>query len=313
MHSHQYEVQGKRLLVAIWLNVAITIAQVVGGLISGSLALISDSLHNFSDVSALLISYIANKLTLRKSTSDKTYGYKRAEILAAFINSASLILVAGFLIFEAVRRLTLPSVPEIISSWIIVLAAFSILANGISVLIIQKDAKHNMNIKSAYLHLFTDMLSSVAVLGGGLLIYYFQIYWIDPVISMLIAFYLIIISWNLISKTLGVLMQFAPKEINLENIAEFVKSFPEVHNIHHVHLWQLDDNNIHFEAHLEIKEDYSISHVCKCLQNIEAGLIEKYKITHITLQPEIDRNCEEDLVSQENDRGIKKSPESMKP
>ena len=91
------------------------------------------------------------------------------------------------------------------------------------------------------------------------------------------------------------------REINLENIAEFVKSFPEVDNIHHVHLWQLDDNNIHFEAHLEIKEDYSISHVCKCLQTIEAGLIEKYEITHITLQPEIDRNCEEDLVSQEND------------
>ena len=175
MHSHPSEIQGKRLLVAIWLNVAITIAQVVGGIISGSLALISDSLHNFSDVSALLISYIANKLTLRKSTSGKTYGYKRAEILAAFINSASLILVAGFLIFEAVRRLTLPSVPEIISSWVIALAAFSILANGISVLIIQKDAKHNMNIKSAYIHLFSDMLSSVAVLGGGLLIYYYQI------------------------------------------------------------------------------------------------------------------------------------------
>ncbi|MGK0290166.1 MAG: cobalt-zinc-cadmium efflux system protein, partial [bacterium] len=177
-HDHSHKVQGSRLVLTIVLNLLITIAQLIGGLISGSLSLLSDALHNFSDVVALIISYIANRLILRKQTKGQTFGYRRAEIIAALINAITLIIIALILIKEATSRLLLSDYAEIKSEWIIWLALFSILMNALCVLILQKDAKENLNIRSAYIHLFSDMMTSVAVFLGGLAIYYFKIFWI---------------------------------------------------------------------------------------------------------------------------------------
>ena len=216
-HNHSHQLSGKKLFISIVLNVSITVAQFIGGIISGSLALISDAVHNFSDVISLIISYLANLLTNnKKQTAHRTFGFKRAEIIAAFINSASLIIIAVFLGFEAFKRLKNP--PELESNIVIYLALLAIIANGISVLLLKKDADHNLNMKAAYLHLMSDMLTSVAVLMGGLLMKYFQIYWLDAVLTILISIYLLFMSWHIFIDSLQILMLFAPKDLKIDDI-----------------------------------------------------------------------------------------------
>ena len=295
-HSHNHNnLKGKKLGITIILNLIITIAQVIGGLISGSLSLLSDALHNFSDVISLIISYIASILSNKKQTVTKTFGYKRAEILAAFINASTLIIIAIFLAIEAFKRF---ETPEIISSkWVIILAAASILLNGLSVFILQKDAKSSLNIKSAYLHLLSDMFTSVAVLIGGILMYYYKIYWIDGVLTMAIAIYLVYVSWGLLIDSLKVLMLFTPSSITLNSINKEIILIPEVENIHHVHVWQLDDKQIHFEAHVDFKENLTLDNVNLILQQIRAMLHKKFDIEHVTLQPEYNICNKKELVS----------------
>ena len=167
-HSHRKDFKGRNLLISIFLNLAITIAQVIGGFISGSISLLSDALHNLSDVISLIVSYIATWLSKKSASLNRTFGYKRAEILAAFVNAAALVVIAVFLIAEAIERFKSPI--EIDSNIVIWLSLIGILGNGFSVLLLKKDAKSNMNMKSAYLHLFTDMLASIAVLIGGFLL-----------------------------------------------------------------------------------------------------------------------------------------------
>src|SRR5690606_4178020 len=168
-HHHHHHSNGKdrNLMISIVVNILITAAQVVGGLVSGSLALLSDALHNFSDVISLVVSYVASKLSKQKASITRTFGYKRAEILAAFINASTLVIVAIILIIEAIKRFNNPETIE--SNLVIWLSIIAIIGNGVSVILLKKDAENNINMRSAYLHLLTDMLASVAVLVGGLL------------------------------------------------------------------------------------------------------------------------------------------------
>ena len=252
-HSHSHStLSGKNLLISIVLNFIITVAQLIGGFISGSLALISDAVHNFSDVISLTISYLANLLTRKKKQTKKsTFGYKRAEIIAAFINAVSLIVIAVFLGIEAFQRFSVQL--EIKTELVIWLAILGIAVNGFSVLLLKKDANNNLNMKTAYLHLLTDMLTSVAVLIGGLLMKYYQIYWIDAVLTLIISCYLIYMSWDILLTSLKILMLFAPKHIKIDEVVQEVSLVEGVKNIHHVHIWQLNDHDCHFEAHIEFK------------------------------------------------------------
>lgn len=295
-HRKSPQVKGTNLFISILLNVLITVAQVIGGLISGSLALLSDALHNFSDVLSLFISYIANKLAKRKASPQRTFGYKRAEIIAAFVNSSTLIIVGFILIFEAVDRFFNP---ETIASDIVIWLAFlAILVNGISVLLIKKDAEKNMNMKSAYIHLFTDMISSVAVMIGGLLMKYYEVWWVDSVLTLLIAMYLIYVGYSLFIKSLKVLMLFTPDELNVEAITREVNKITKVKSIHHIHIWQLNEDEVHLEAHLEFHEDEKISEFDLILLEIEELLFHKFGINHITIQPEYqkDENSKDIIV-----------------
>lgn len=298
-HNHNHpNLKGRKLGITIFLNLIITIAQIAGGIISGSLSLLSDALHNFSDVISLIISYIATILSNKKQTVNKTFGYKRAEIVAAFINASTLIIIAVFLATEAFKRF---EAPEIISSkWVIYLAIASILLNGLSVFILQKDAKSSMNIRSAYLHLLSDMFTSVAVLAGGILMYYYKIYWIDGVLTLAIAIYLIYVSWDLLIDSLKVLMLFTPSSITLNSINREISLIQEVENIHHVHVWQLDDNQIHFEAHVDFKENLTLEEVNLILLRIRKILHDKFDIEHVTLQPEYKVCDKKDLITSQH-------------
>jgi cobalt-zinc-cadmium efflux system protein len=297
-HHDHGELKGRNLGIAILLNIGITVAQVIGGIVSGSLALLSDAMHNFSDVLALIISWFASKLSSRKQTAKQTFGYKRAEILAALFNAISLVVIAFFLLKEAVQRISEPQ--DIESGWVMILGGLSILLNGLSVLLVKKDAENNINMRSAYLHLLSDMISSVAVVLGGLAMYLWEVTWIDSVLSIAIALYLVYSSWALVKESVRILMQFAPAHINLDEILGKVKEFEEVQNMHHVHLWQLDDNHINFEAHISFRNDMILSEVSGVLHKLERMLHDEFEISHVTLQPEVNGFCEDNsVVSQE--------------
>lgn len=283
-HHHHHQVEGKNLLFSIVLNIVITVAQVIGGIFSGSLALLSDALHNFSDVLSLLFSYIAHKLSRKKASVNQTFGYKRAELIAAFVNALTLIIVALFLVYEAVERFFNLQVIEF--GLVIWLSILGIVMNGSSVLLLKKDADKNLNMKSAYLHLFTDMLASVAVLIGGILMKYFQWFWVDSMMTLVIAIYLIIVGFDLLKKSTQMLMLFTPSHLNINDVIEVVHKIPGVNKLHHIHVWYLNEDELHLEAHLDCSEDMKMSEFNILLDKVEQVLFEKFQINHINIQPE---------------------------
>jgi cobalt-zinc-cadmium efflux system protein len=295
-HSH-HEVKGKNLLFSIVLNIVITVAQIVGGIISGSLALISDALHNFSDVLTLIFSYIATVLSKRKASLNQTFGYKRAEIIAAFVNAISLMIVAIYLIFEAAHRFSNPQIIK--SNLVIWLSLLGIFVNGLSAFILKKDADHNLNMKSAYVHLFTDMMASVAVLVGGILMKYYQIYWIDSVLTFAIAIYLIYIGYDLLIESTRILMLFTPSNLDIKEIVREVHKISGVNKLHHIHVWHLNDHELHLEAHLDCSEDMKMSEFNILLDKIEIILFEKFEINHINIQPEYQKLDSKDFIVQD--------------
>jgi cobalt-zinc-cadmium efflux system protein len=297
VHIHKHEVKGKNLFFSILLNLVITIAQVIGGIISGSLALISDALHNFSDVITLVFSLIANKLSRRKASLDHTFGFKRAELIAAFVNAATLIIVALFLIYGAIERFYNPHFIK--SELVIWMALLGIIVNGISALMLKKDAEHNINMKSAYLHLFTDMMASVAVLVGGLLMKYFGWFWVDSVMTILIAIYLIVVGIDLLKTSTKMLMLFTPEHIDIKEIVREVHKISGVGKLHHIHIWHLNDDELHLEAHLDCSEDIKMSEFNMLLDKIEQVLFTQFHINHINIQPEFKKEDPKDFIVQD--------------
>ena len=301
MSEHHHHTFGKhhstKLLFSIILNIGITAVQVVGGIISGSLALLSDALHNFTDVVSLIISYLAARLSRKKASTAKTFGYKRAEIIAAFVNASSLVVIAIYLIFEAFKRFT--EIPNIDSDLVIWLSAVAIVGNGLSVWLLHANNKQNMNTRSAYLHLLTDMLASVAVLIGGLMMKYYGFYWIDGLLTITIAIYLILISLQLLKKSFNVLMLFTPEDIRVEEIVQEVNQFDKVELLHHVHIWQLNEDEIHLEAHLQLENDIKVADFESLSETIEDYLYKKHGINHITLQPEFEKEDEKEIIVQD--------------
>ena len=294
MAHHHHKHNTKNIGITILLNTVITVAQIIGGIISGSMALLSDAMHNFSDVLALIISYIAKKLYVKENTLNRTFGYKRAEILAAFINSATLIIIAVILIVKSIERFANPQ--DIHGNIVIYLAVLSILLNGLSVLLIKKDSKKSMNIRSAYLHLFTDMLTSIAVLVGGFFIKYLGWNWIDNVLSLGIAAYLIYSSWEIFTASLKIMMQFTPEDIDIKKIVSKINKIEGVKNIHHIHVWKLDEHQIIFEAHIDVNNDIHVSQFEKILLLINNILI-KSGIHHSNIQPEYNIVDNKDIIN----------------
>jgi len=283
-HSHHHHVEGKNLLFSIVLNIVITVAQVIGGILSGSLALLSDALHNFSDVLSLVFSYVAHKLSRKKASNDQTFGYKRAELIAAFINAMTLIIVALFLVYEGIERFFNPH--PIKFGLVIWLSILGIVTNGLSALMLKNDADKNLNMKSAYLHLFTDMLASVAVLIGGLLMKYFQWFWVDSLLTLIIAIYLIIVGLDLLKDSTRMLMLFTPNHLDINEIIREVHKIQGVNKLHHIHVWYLNEEELHLEAHLDCSEDIKMSEFNILLDKVEHVLFEKFHINHINIQPE---------------------------
>ena len=287
-HHHHHEVShmsGKKIFWVTVLNATITVAEFIGGLVSGSLALLSDSLHNLSDTLAIALSYVAHRISMRPKNPRKTFGYKRAEIIAAFVNGSVLFAVSGMLIIEAFRRFANPE--PIDGTLMMVVALIGLASNLFSVLLLHKDSKGNLNIKSSYLHLLNDTISSVGVVFGGIAINVWGITWIDPIITLIISIYILRETVKIIKSSVDILMQSSP-DVDFEQIQSDVEQIEEVVDLHHVHAWMINEQSIFFEAHVDMK-DMPLCEAEQVIQKIEKILKDKYGFTHTTLQAEVDR------------------------
>ncbi len=292
-HHHQ-EVRGNRLLFATVLNFIIALAELIGGVISNSLSLISDAFHNLSDALAVFIAWIAHKISKKPSNAKRTFGYKRIEILAALLNAVVLAVISIYLFYEAALRLIEPQ--PVKGLIMLIVAVIGLIANFIAVILLHRDSGRNINFKAAYLHLLGDTLSSVAVIIGGLLIYFFEIYWVDPVITILIGLYILKETVVILKQANDILMQGSPAGIDLEVIRQDLESFPEISNIHHVHIWSLDDQSIHFECHVDLVNDTLLSETGQLHNRIQDILKEKHQISHITIQFEHQWCDDKDII-----------------
>lgn len=282
---------GKKIFWVTLLNAVITVAEILGGVFSGSLALISDAVHNLSDTVAIALSYFANRIARKPKNARKTYGYKRAEILSAFVNASVLLGISVLLIFEAVKRFRSPE--TINGTLMIVVASIGLAANFISVMLLEKDSHESLNIRSSYLHLLGDTVSSVGVLLGGAAINLWGVVWIDPVITVLISLYIVRETWQVIKTTVDILMQ-SSAPLDYDRIKKDIESIDKVKNIHHVHSWMINEKTIYFEAHIDM-ENMQLSEVEVIYDTIETYLKEQHGISHVTLQAEVDKCCNKDI------------------
>lgn len=263
------------------LNFAITLVEILGGVMAGSLSLISDALHNFSDGIAIIVSYVALRLSRKSRTDRYTFGLQRAQILAAVLNAGVLLAISVYLVREAVSKLLHPQAID--GGLMLMVASFGLAVNLIGTWLLHRGAQSNMNIRSAYLHLLSDAVSSVAVILGALAIKFFHHYWVDPILTLLIAAYVGWESWKLIQQAIDVLMLKVPGSISMDELETALKEIPEVYDVHHIHLWQVDERDIHFEAHIGV-DDALLSTTATIAGRIEQSLHENFGINHVTLQ-----------------------------
>lgn len=285
------DVNENRLIISIALNLMITIAEVVGGIVSNSLALLSDALHNLNDSVSLGISLFARRVSKREADADKTFGYKRAEIIGAFINLVMLVLVSLFLIKEGIERFFNPQ--AINGSLMFTIAIVGLIGNFVTAILLHKGSKENINMKSAYIHILSDGLSSVGVIVAGFLIIKYRWFFVDAILTLLIAGYILIQSFAMLKKTINILMEASPAHLDAKEIAEKISNLEGVENMHHVHIWNLDESNYLFEAHVLIKK-CDLESIERIKKTIKQKLESQFKIYHSTLEFEFE-DCEEKL------------------
>ncbi|MCX6142069.1 MAG: cation diffusion facilitator family transporter [Ignavibacteriales bacterium] len=291
--SPMHALKSKHLAAAIVLNAVIFLVEIVGGVMTNSMALISDALHNFSDLLALALSYAASKIVLWKSNSQKSYGYGRIEILVAFINAAALVIIGLYVVYEGVRRFADPQVVN--GTWMLSIASFAFVANTAGTLLLKQHAHADLNMKSAYLHLLTDAVESIGVVVVAAMIAWQGWQVLDPLISIGIGAFIIKSGWDVVSETTHLLAEGTPRGIDLDEVARFMQSFPGVREVHHVHIWGLSSHLRALSAHIVV-EDQRISEATRITSLLEHALEEKFGINHPTFQLECSTCPEQGVV-----------------
>jgi len=220
-HFHAKDTSGFRLLMTLALNFIIPMVQIAGGFIANSMALISDAIHNFSDFTAVLISYIAHKMGQKSASFQNTFGYQRAEIMAALLNGALLVGASGFIVYGAIGRLYHPE--SVVGYIVILIAGIGVIGNGLSALLLHRDSKHNLNIRGAFLHMLGDLLTSIVVVINGVVLIFKPWYWLDPLLSLLIVLFILKNCWSILKDATSVLMNATPKGLDLRKIREILE------------------------------------------------------------------------------------------
>ena len=289
-HAHIDPASGdRRVAIAIWANGILTVAQIVGGIFAqivggifaGSLALIADAIHNFSDMASLVIAFGARKISRRPADGQMTFGYQRIEIVAALINYTTLIVIGLYLIYEGAMRMIDP--PEVLGWWVVILGGMALAVDTLTAMLTYSMQKGSVNIRALFLHNLSDALSSVAVIVGGTLILLYDIRWIDPAITIGIALYILYLAFTEIGGTIRLLMLASPPKIEIEEMIRAVVSVEGVEDMHRVHFWQIDENRVSVDAHIVVARDHWDG-MEAVKSDIKKMLAEEFGIIHSTLE-----------------------------
>lgn len=272
---------GHRLLITLMLNFIIPVIQLIGGVYANSMALISDATHNFSDFIAVLISYVGYRVGQRGASAKHTFGYWRAEIMAALLNVAILVGASVYIVYEASQRLFNPEpVTGLVVVWI---AGVGVIGNGFSAWLLHKDARHSLNIRGAFLHMVGDLLTSVAVVVGGMVLIFKPWYWLDPVLSLLIVYFILKNCWGILKEAGGILMNATPTGIDIEEVKETLEQISGVCGVHYLHAWNLSSSSIAFSCHIVVS-DQPVSQTETLARTIRETLLNRFGIDHPVLQ-----------------------------
>jgi len=263
------------------LNLLIPVVQVIGGIQAHSMALISDAAHNFSDFTAVLIAYIANRIGRKGASVYNTFGYRRAEILAALINVGLLAGAAVFIVYEAIQRLHHPE--SVAGRLVVLVAGIGVLGNGLSAWLLHRDAGHNLNVRGAFLHMLGDLLTSVVVLLSGVVLIYKPWYWMDPVLSMLIAIFIARNCWTILKEATCILMNGTPNGLDINRIKSFLEQIPGISGVHYLHAWNVCSSSVAFSCHVVVP-DQSLSKIDALSNRIRRQLSQHFGIDHPILQ-----------------------------
>lgn len=286
-HHHHHHIDPNagdaRVLWAVIVNLALTVAQIIGGIWAGSLALVADAIHNLSDAVSLAIAFGARKIARRPADSQMTFGYGRAEIVAALVNYTTLIVIGVYLVYEAVLRLINPTD---VDGWLVVIiAAIALVVDLVTALLTFTLSKDSMNIRAAFVHNVADALGSVAVIVGGTLIILYDWRLVDPLITLLIAGYILWISFTEIGPVIRILMLGSPKKMETQTVLADMAGVAGVDGVHHLHLWQMMEHAVAVQAHVVIAAgQWGQADAIK--QRVKATLLENHGISHVTLELE---------------------------
>lgn len=285
-HSHGREAGTGRLIGAILLNALITIAEFVAGLWTGSLALMADAAHNLSDAASMGVTLAARLIARRDSDRERTFGYRRAEVVGAFINLVTLVVIALFLLKETVVRALNPQPVD--GEVMMLVAGIALAGNLLTAWLLFRGSKHSLNVRSAFLHIVADAMASAGVLAGGALVTLYGWTWVDPAVTALISLYILAHSYRMLRSTIRILMDAAPPDFDFDAMVQHVETVDGVVDVHHVHVWQLDEDRTAVEAHVVIgRADLAAMESIK--QEVKARLQREFNVEHSTLEFEVKR------------------------
>ena len=285
VHTHCTEVSEKSvrlLLLSFVINMLLSVAEVIGGIVSGSVSLIGDALHNTSDAFSILIAVIAFKIGRKKASAKYTYGFKRAEIIGGFVNLILLFISGLYLMMEGLGRFIKPE--SIDGKMIIYISIIALIIDTLTAKISHTDAHHNTNMKMVFVHNLADALGSVGVIISGLCVVYFNVYFVDGLIAVMIAFYMIFQSVESFPKVVRILMNAAPENLDIQEIKQELLKIKGIQDVHHIHLWCINENDVSLECHI-------VSCDIELLPKIHRVLQKKFQISHVNVQFETQNCC----------------------
>ena len=284
-HSHGTETISDTLLLwTVIINLGLSIFEFGAGILSGSVALMADALHNTNDAGALLIAFIARRISKKRANNSFTFGYRRAEVIGALIQLTALVIVGLYLVFEAGSRFFAPEPLQ--GKWIMAAAAVALGVDVVTAWLLWAMSKGSLNLKAAFLHNLTDAGASVAVLFGGAAIFWFGWNWVDPVITLIIAGYILYMSFGMLKQTCSILMERVPAGVDVLEIKRAIEQFREVEDLHHIHVWELDEHHRAMEAHVIVGSKVSMRDIDVLRYKVDVILRAKFSISHSMIQIE---------------------------
>jgi len=291
-----YSSTQRNLLIVLSILALVMVAEIIGGILANSLALLSDAGHMLTDILALGLTIFAIRFAQRPPTASKTFGFYRVEILAAFFNGMLLLFISFYIFYEAYQRLVHPQ--EIKGLFMLVVAAIGLLANGVGITILRKSTQKSLNVKSAFLHIVGDTISSVGVILGALVILYTGWYLVDPLIGIFIGMLILWGAYSLLRESMDIFLEATPGDIDVEKMLDDLRKIKGVKDVHHLHLWTITSGIYAMSAHVLI-EDLLTSRSAQVLKEIEGLLQGKYSMEHTTIQFESE-SCGDDLLKDAN-------------